>query len=70
MEGQGVGAASGCLRRRARLAEMRLEMGQLDAAEVLLRKILEYVETAQVGGCLGRADGCLPPLHGCSASPA
>lgn len=49
MEGQGVGATSGCLRRRARLAEMRLDMGELDAAEALFRAILGYVETAQVG---------------------
>ena len=46
---QGVGATPGCVRRRGRLAEMQLELGRLDEAEVLLRSILTYVESAQVG---------------------
>jgi hypothetical protein len=46
---QGVGATPGCVRRRGRLAEMQLELGRLDEAEALLRSILAYVESAQVG---------------------
>ncbi len=43
-----MGATAGCLRRRARLAEMLLDMGELDEAEKLLRRVLEYVEAAHV----------------------
>ena len=46
---QGVGATPGCVRRRGRLAEMLLERGKLDEAETLLRNILGYVESTQVG---------------------
>ena len=47
---QGVGATPGCVRRRGRLAEMLLERDRVDDAEKLLRNILGYVESTQVGG--------------------
>lgn len=46
---QGVGATPGCVRRRGRLAEMQLEEGRVEEAEKLLRNILAYVESTQVG---------------------
>lgn len=46
---QGVGATPGCVRRRSRLAEMLLERDRVDDAEKLLRNILGYVESTQVG---------------------
>lgn len=56
LEAQGVGAASGGLRRRGRLAEMLLELGEANEAERLLRAILAHVEASQVGA--GWGDGC------------
>lgn len=44
-----MGATPGCVRRRSRLAEMLLERDRVEDAEKLLRNILGYVESTQVG---------------------